>query len=155
VKFPTRRFLAALLAAGVPVVAQAPAAGVIRNWGISLRDAASGRVQVRFSSRKAVPAKDGSGGLVAAVWDVTEMRLETFRPDETADFLIEAPDCRVNVATRDAASAGPFSARRESDGLRMTGTGFAFVAAEQRLSVSNDVRVEIRATLFRPQPAKP
>lgn len=148
--------LPALLAAEKPGVGAAgstnapagPAPGIIRNWGISLRDGASGRVQVRFSSTEAAPAKAGDG-LMPASWDVTGLKLETFRPDESADFTIEAPACRVNVTTRDAASPGPFVAHRESDGIRMTGTGFSFDNGRQRLVVSNDVRIELRATLVR------
>lgn len=148
--------IAACLALAWPVLAQAPApaAGTIRNWGISLRDGASGRVQVRFSSAEAVPARGGAGGLMPAVWEVSGLRLETFRTDETADFTIEAPACRVNVTTRDASSPGPFTAHRDSDGLRLTGTGFTFENARQRLVVSNDVRIEIRASLVQTQPAK-
>ncbi len=153
-----RRFLqplAAVLALAWSVLAQAPAPapGTIRNWGISLRDGASGRVQVRFSSTEAVPARGGSG-LMPAVWEVTGLRLETFRVDESADFVIEAPACRVNVTTRDASSPGSFVAHRDSDGLRLTGIGFTFDNARQRLVVSNDVRIEIRAALVQTQPAK-
>jgi hypothetical protein len=137
-------------AAGTPV----PSTGIIRNWGISLRDNQSGRVQVRFSSSEAVPAKSDAGGLLPAVWEVTALKLETFRSDESPDFVIESPACRVNVATRDAISPGTFSAYREVDGLKLTGTGFNFISADQKLVVSNDVRIEIRATLFKQKPAK-
>lgn len=137
-----------------PAQTPAPASGMIRNWGISLRDSQSGRVQVRFSSSEAVPAKSDAGGLLPAVWEVTALKLETFRSDESPDFVIESPLCKVNVATRDAISAGTFSAYREVDGLKLTGTGFNFISADQKLVVSNDVRIEIRATLFKTKPAK-
>lgn len=136
----------------LPSAAPSPAPGIIRNWGISLRDGASGRIQVRFSSSEAAPAK-AEGGLMPAVWDVTGLRLETFRADESADFTIEAPTCRVNVTTRDAASPGPFAAHRDGDGIRMTGTGFNFDNGRQRLVVSNDVRIEIRASLVKTSPS--
>lgn len=137
-----------------PTVA-GPAAATIRQWGISLRDNVTGRVQLRFSSTEATPAPAGKGGLVPALWDVTGLRLESFRADETSDFIIESPSCRVNVSTRDAGSAGTFTARREADGLSVRGRGFQFDGTERRLTVTNSVQIELRTRVFQPKPASP
>jgi hypothetical protein len=130
-------------------------AATIRQWGISLRDNATGRLQLRFSSTEASPAPSEKGGLVPALWDVTGLRLESFRPDETSDFIIESPSCRVNVNTKDVGSDGRFTARRESDGVSVRGNGFQFDGTERRLTVSNSVHIELRTRLFQPKPASP
>ena len=140
--------------ATVPTPAAAPAA-TIRQWGISLRDNVTGRVQLRFSSTEASPTPSGKGGLVPALWDVTGLRLESFRSDERSDFVIESPSCRVNVTTRDAGSPGTFTARREADGVSIQGRGFQFDGTEKRLTVSNSVQIELRTRLFQSKPASP
>ena len=141
--------------AGVTSATSASAAATIRQWGISLRDTVTGRVQLRFSSTEASPAPSDKGGLVPALWDVTGLKLESFRPDESSDFIIESPSCRVNVTTKDAGSIGPFTARREADGLSIRGRGFQFDGIERRLTVTNSVHIELRTRLFQPKPASP
>jgi hypothetical protein len=135
--------------------ASASSAATIRQWGISLRDNVTGRVQLRFSSTEASPAPSDKGGLVPALWDVTGLKLEAFRPDESSDFIIESPSCRVNVTTRDAGSIGSFTARRETDGISIRGHGFQFDGTERRLTVTNSVQIELRTRLFQPKPASP
>jgi hypothetical protein len=130
-------------------------AATIRQWGISLRDNVTGRIQLRFSSSEASPAASEKGGLVPALWDVTGLRLESFRADERSDFVIESPSCRVNVTTRDAGSPGTFTARRETDGVSIRGRGFQFDGTEKRLTVSNSVQIELRTRLFQSKPASP
>ncbi|MSU84372.1 MAG: hypothetical protein EXS21_04565 [Pedosphaera sp.] len=141
--------------AGVTNATSASAAATIRQWGISLRDTVTGRVQLRFSSTEASPAPSDKGGLVRALWDVTGLKLESFRPDESSDFIIESPSCRVNVTTKDAGSIGSFTARREADGISIRGRGFQFDGVERRLTVSNSVQIELRTRLFQPKPASP
>lgn len=131
------------------------AAATIRQWGISLRDSVTGRLQLRFSSTEATPVASGKGGLVPALWDVTGLRLESFRPDETSDFIIESPSCRVNVAQHDVGSPGTFTARREADGIAVNGRGFQFEGAERRLTVTNSVHIELRTRLFQSKTATP
>jgi hypothetical protein len=133
----------------------ASSAATIRQWGISLRDTVTGRVQLRFSSTEASPAPSDKGGLVPALWDVTGLKLESFRPDERSDFIIESPSCRVNVTTKDAGSVGSFTARRETDGISIRGYGFQFDGTERRLTVTNSVQIELRTRLFQSKPASP
>ena len=135
--------------------ASASSAATIRQWGISLRDTVTGRVQLRFSSTEASPAPSDKGGLVPALWDVTGLKLESFRPDESSDFIIESPSCRVNVTTKDAGSVGSFTARRETDGISIRGHGFQFDGTERRLTVTNSVQIELRTRLFQSKPASP
>ena len=141
--------------AGATNALSASAAATIRQWGISLRDTVTGRVQLRFSSTEASPAPSDKGGLVPALWDVTGLKLESFRPDESSDFIIESPSCRVNVTTKDAGSVGSFTARRETDGISIRGHGFQFDGTERRLTVTNSVQIELRTRLFQPKPASP
>jgi hypothetical protein len=141
--------------AGATNATSASAAATIRQWGISLRDTVTGRVQLRFSSTEASPAPSDKGGLVPALWDVTGLKLESFRPDESSDFIIESPSCRVNVTTKDAGSIGRFTARREADGISILGHGFQFDGVERRLTVTNSVQIELRTRLFQPKPASP
>ena len=141
--------------AGVTSATSASAAATIRQWGISLRDTVTGRVQLRFSSTEASPAPSDKGGLVPALWDVTGLKLESFRPDESSDFIIESPSCRVNVTTKDAGSIGSFTARREADGISIRGLGFQFNGTERSLTVTNSVQIELRTRLFQPKPASP
>ena len=111
--------------------ASASSAATIRQWGISLRDNVTGRVQLRFSSTEASPAPSDKGGLVPALWDVTGLKLEAFRPDESSDFIIE------------------------TDGISVRGRGFQFDGTERRLTVTNSVQIELRTRLFQPKPASP
>ena len=141
--------------AGVTSATSASAAATIRQWGISLRDTVTGRVQLRFSSTEASPAPSDKGGLVPALWDVTGLKLESFRPDESSDFIIESPSCRVNVTTKDAGSIGSFTARREADGISIRGLGFQFNGTERSLTVTNSVQIELRTRLFQPKPVSP
>ena len=141
--------------AGATNALSASAAATIRQWGISLRDTVTGRVQLRFSSTEASPAPSDKGGLVPALWDVTGLKLESFRPDESSDFIIESPSCRVNVTTKDAGSIGSFTARREADGISIRGLGFQFNGTERSLTVTNSVQIELRTRLFQPKPASP
>ena len=141
--------------AGATNATSASAAATIRQWGISLRDTVTGRVQLRFSSTEASPAPSDKGGLVPALWDVTGLKLESFRPDESSDFIIESPSCRVNVTTKDVGSTGRFPARREADGISILGHGFQFDGVERRLTVTNSVQIELRTRLFQPKPASP
>lgn len=141
--------------AGATNATSASAAATIRQWGISLRDTVTGRVQLRFSSTEASPAPSDKGGLVPALWDVTGLKLESFRPDESSDFIIESPSCRVNVTTKDAGSIGSFTARREADGISIRGLGFQFNGTERSLTVTNSVQIELRTRLFQPKPASP
>ncbi|MCX6858788.1 MAG: hypothetical protein NTX70_00975 [Verrucomicrobia bacterium] len=141
--------------AGTTNAPSASSAATIRQWGISLRDNVTGRVQLRFSSTEASPAPSDKGGLVPAQWDVSGLKLEAFRPDESSDFIIESPSCRVNVTTRDAGSIGSFTARRETDGISVRGRGFQFDGTERRLTVTNSVQIELRTRLFQPKPASP
>ena len=141
--------------AGATNATSASAAATIRQWGISLRDTVTGRVQLRFSSTEASPAPSDKGGLVPSLWDVTGLKLESFRPDESSDFIIESPSCRVNVTTKDAGSIGSFTARREADGISILGHGFQFDGVERRLTVTNSVQIELRTRLFQPKPASP
>ena len=141
--------------AGVTNATSASAAATIRQWGISLRDTVTGRVQLRFSSTEASPAPSDKGGLVPALWDVTGLKLESFRPDESSDFIIESPSCRVNVTTKDAGSIGSFTARREADGISIRGLGFQFNGTERSLTVTNSVQIELRTRLFQPKPVSP
>ena len=141
--------------AGATNATSASAAATIRQWGISLRDTVTGRVQLRFSSTEASPAPSDKGGLVPALWDVTGLKLESFRPDESSDFIIESPSCRVNVTTKDAGSIGSFTARREADGISILGHGFQFDGVERRLTVTNSVQIELRTRLLQPKPASP
>lgn len=141
--------------AGATNATSASAAATIRQWGISLRDTVTGRVQLRFSSTEASPAPSDKGGLVPALWDVTGLKLESFRPDESSDFIIESPACRVNVTTKDAGSIGSFTARREADGISIRGLGFQFNGTERSLTVTNSVQIELRTRLFQPKPVSP
>jgi len=141
-------------ATNTPAAAPAPSA-TIRQWGISLRDNVTGRVQLRFSSTEAAPVTSGKGVLVPALWDVTGLRLESFRADERSDFVIESPSCRVNVTTRDATSPGTFTARREADGISVRGQGFQFDGTERRLTVTNSVHIELRTRLLQSKPSSP
>jgi len=141
--------------AGATNAPLASSAATIRQWGISLRDTVTGRVQLRFSSTEASPAPSDKGGLVPALWDVTGLKLESFRPDERSDFIIESPSCRVNVTTKDAGSVGSFTARRETDGISIRGYGFQFDGTERRLTVTNSVQIELRTRLFQSKPASP
>jgi hypothetical protein len=128
--------------------AQAPVAATIRNWGISLRDKVTGRLEMRFASSQATPAP-GPASLAPTLWDVEDLRLETFDATESPNLAISSPRCRVDLATRDVSSPGSLRVVSPSDSLALDGTGFVFQNATRTLTLTNSVRIQIRAALFR------
>ena len=71
-------------------------------------------------------------------------RVETYRDDGTPELVGEAPECLLNLSTKDVVSAGPLSVR-QADGLfSVRGEGFAWSQESGRLVLSNKVHTTFR-----------
>lgn len=90
------------------------------------------------------------------VFEVKEFRCETFNPDGTPNLLLEAPTCLFNLSTTNASSSGPLTVTQAGDGFSLTGEGFNWNHASQRLQISNHVhaifRLKAPATLLPKSP---
>lgn len=78
------------------------------------------------------------------VYEVPGFKLETFSPDGTPNLIGEAPLCIFNLATTNASSSGPIAVRQVGGVFSMTGEGFNWNHAAQRLQLSNRVHAVFR-----------
>ncbi|PAW81060.1 MAG: hypothetical protein B9S33_17355 [Pedosphaera sp. Tous-C6FEB] len=90
---------------------------------------------------------------------VTEMRVEnyTFGPTgRTVDFVIDAPQCLIDPATKVASSAGRIVVSRLDGSFMTTGIGFEFRQSESFLIMSNEVATHFTSQGFAlPKPPTP
>ena len=75
--------------------------------------------------------------LSATVYEVPDFRLETFNSDGTPNLVGEAPHCIFNLGTTNASSGGKLTVTQVGGGLVMSGYGFNWDHAAQRLQMSN------------------
>ena len=139
-----RTLLSALLtawgAAFAACSAEAPGTSSIKHWGVSPRTPDGGLI--RFEGAEARPLPGG-------LWEVSEFKLESIRPNGKKEMLVEAPKCVVDVTRKIASSDGALAVTREESGVSLTGVGFLYNELDKRLIISNRSRIVIHATLFK------
>jgi hypothetical protein len=90
-----------------------------------------------------VSGEDGHA-LSLSIYEVKGFRIETFNPDGTPNLMGEAPTCTFNVSTTNASSSGPLTITQAGGGFSLSGEGFNWNHAAQRLQLSNRVHAVFR-----------
>ena len=138
--------LGVVLAAGAAVLSPVfrsqaqPTAG---TPGFNFPYKKEGLLKARFTGASAKPVSLVQPTLLV----VEQFQVETFRDDGAAELIGTAPQCRLNVGTKDASSAGPIPVT-QADGLfKLQGDGFHWNQESGRLVLSNHVRTTFRFTI--------
>lgn len=82
---------------------------------------------------------DEARAISLTLHEVKGFRLETFNADGTPNLIGEAPTCLFNLTTTNASSSGPITITQMGDGFSLSGEGFNWNHASQRLQLSNKV----------------
>ncbi|MBL9175967.1 MAG: hypothetical protein JNL10_20655 [Verrucomicrobiales bacterium] len=90
-----------------------------------------------------VSGEDGRA-LSLSIYEVKGFRIETYNPDGTPNLIGEAPNCTFNVNTTNASSSGPLTITQAGGGFSLSGEGFNWNHAAQRLQLSNRVHAVFR-----------
>ncbi|MFO1459261.1 MAG: hypothetical protein U1G08_07605 [Verrucomicrobiota bacterium] len=90
-----------------------------------------------------VSGEDGRA-LSLSIYEVKGFRIETYNPDGTPNLIGEAPTCTFNVSTTNASSSGPLKITQAGGGFSLSGEGFNWNHAAQRLQLSNRVHAVFR-----------
>jgi hypothetical protein len=122
--------------------AQAPAGPATGPSGFSFpyKDKA-GVLKARFTGASSTPKSP-------TLHLVRQFRVETFRGDGTPDLVGEAPECLLDLSTKDVSSAGQLAVRRSDGQFSVRGEGFSWNHESGRLELSNKVHVTFRADPF-------
>jgi hypothetical protein len=141
----TRHPGAVLLLAGVaallaPTAARAQAAGPIEDLFLPLEVYPNGKVKTQVSAAKAtVPDRGGD-------IEATNVRFVFFGQDGVTQATVVSDRCIINKDTREAQSDAPI--RIEKSGVLITGTGFIWNAATQKVSILSNVQVVLQRALL-------
>lgn len=90
---------------------------------------------------------------------VTDMRVENYThglSGTATNFIIEAPQCLIDPASKVASSAGRMVISRPDGSFLTTGIGFEFRQVDSVLTISNEISTQITSEGFAlPKPPKP
>lgn len=147
-RVPTVQLAAALasaafvLALAVRAVAQSPAAPAAGPSGFSFpyKDK-DGVLKARFTGASSTPKS-------TTLHLVRQFRVETFRQDGVPELVGEAPECLLDLSTKDVSSSGELAVRRSDGQFAVRGEGFSWNHESGRLVLSNKVHVTFRADPF-------
>ena len=102
--------------------------------------------------RTAISTNDGK-------YLVTDMRVENYTHNSSGtatNFVIEAPQCLIDPASKIASSAGRMVISRPDGSFLTTGIGFEFRQVDSVLTISNDISTQITSEGFAlPKPPTP
>lgn len=134
---------AALVAGGVlgVVRAQNPATGPGPAGGFSMPLKKNGKTYVWFKG-------SGTEAVSATVIRIRDFRVETFNDDETPALVGEAPECVLNLTSKNATSAGPIRISQAGGRFTHAGEGFSWDHENGRLVLSNHVHSTVRINPF-------
>lgn len=133
-----RRFVpTALLAALAPaLLAQLSPGGTARDFRFPEYDKKTNQLRSLLTGRGARQLANGTVVL-------TDMRLEAYDyagEKKTTNFVVEAPHCVLDLATRVATSPGRLQAWKVDGEVGISGEGYEFRQTEGTLTISNNVR---------------
>ena len=122
--------------------AQAPAGPSAGPSGFSFpyKDK-TGVLKARFTGASSTPKS-------TTLHLVRQFRVETFRGDGTPELVGEAPECLLDLSTKDVSSAGELAMRQSDGQFAVRGEGFSWNHESGRLVLSNKVHVTFRADPF-------
>ena len=83
-----------------------------------------------------------------ALMEINGMKVEITTPAGVVETVIEADNCNFDRDQNLAQSDGPITLTHPD--LKMTGTGFRWSAADERIEVLSNVRVELKKGLDAP-----
>lgn len=79
---------------------------------------------------------------------VRQFRVDTFRDDGTPEMIGEAPECLLDLSTKEVSSAGELAIRQSDGQFAVRGEGFSWNHESGRLVLSNKVHVTFHADPF-------
>ena len=126
--------LFAALASGT--MAQLGTGGAARDFRFPEYDKKTNQLRSLLTGR-------GARQLANGTVELTDMRLETYDYGTTpraTNFVVEAPHCVLDLATRVATSPGRMQAWKVDGQFAVSGAGYEFRQLEGRLTISNNVR---------------
>ena len=126
----------AVLGLWAGLTAQERPVGRVKNFAVPDYDAQNRRKAVLYGEE----ATSGTNGL----WNIHRLRIESYAGQTNPAWVVEAPACLYHDPARRAWSDGPLSAASTDGQLSVTGQGFDWHQAEQRLVISNQVRTLLR-----------
>ena len=95
-----------------------------------------GQIKTLVRGAEAIPQDDGG-------FLIKQLRLETFRVDGTAEFVLKAEDCLYNTKRQEASSAEPLAMETADGRFSTVGVGFLWREDESVLTISNRVHTVI------------
>lgn len=108
--------------------------------GFSLPYKQGGVLKARFTGASSISQS-------ATLHLVRQFRVETYRDDGTPELVGEAPECLLNLSTKDISSAGPLAVRQADGQFTVRGEGFVWHHESGRLVLSNKVHTTFRLNL--------
>jgi hypothetical protein len=97
------------------------------------------QIKSRLSGAEAQPVSPG-------VSRIKQMKLETFAPDGTPNYIVEAPECVFDENQGTASSPGHLTVRQANGQRQLQGDGFLWRQADGFLCISNRQRTDINLT---------
>lgn len=159
---PIARFaLAGVLSCGVLIaLAQSPSAkpGTAGPGSAAARLIATNQIQKGFSfpyqeSGRVVFRFSGSQyrALSLTELSVEQFTLETFNTNSgLAEWVGIAPQCVVSTTSREVHSSGPVTLKQADGQFSLSGVGFSWSHAADRLVISNKLHATFHTSLFSP-----
>lgn len=134
--------IAAVTALGLVRAQNAP--GTNAGGGFSMPFKKSGKTYLWFKG-------SGTEAVSTTVVRIRDFRVETFNDDETPALVGEAPECLLNLTTKNASSAGTIRISQAGGRFTHAGEGFSWDHENGRLILSNRVHSTIRLSPFGPR----
>jgi hypothetical protein len=135
--------LAAALAAGIslgPLHGQGPASAN-STGAFSMPFKKNGKTYLWFKG-------SGTEAISTTVLRIRDFRVETYNDDETPALVGEAPECWLNLTSKNASSAGTIRISQAGGRFTHAGEGFSWDHEAGRLVLSNRVHSTLRINPF-------
>jgi len=91
--------------------------------------------------KKSMLTGDEARSIGGDTWQVSRLRIESYDDSEQVTWIVESPECFYDKATKRARSTNALAARSTTGQFTLSGTGFEWRPAEQKLYLSNAVRL--------------
>jgi hypothetical protein len=125
-----------------PGRAQNPA-GMVSAGGFSLPIRKEGRLVTRLTGAATEPVS-------AKEVRVRQFRVETYKTDETPDLVGDAPECVVDLTSKNMSGPGRLTVSQAGGRFTLSGEGFFWNHDAGRLVLSNKVHTTMRLNPFNP-----
>jgi len=108
-----------------------------RATGFSLPYKKEGKTVALFTGSEHKP-------LSVTLVQIKNFQVETYQPDGTPNLQGTAPECQLNLSTRQINSSGPLHLTQAGGAFTLSAVGFAWDQESERLQLSNRVQATFR-----------